>query len=162
MFAFLAFLMLAFATEEVVTDPPVDAAAPVAETAAPDSDAPPAEVGEAEEVVDTDDVLTVDAIVEQVPLAYRAFQDKNWPLGLGLVLSILVAIANRFGLKDFVGPKAVPWVATGLAVVSTMATALTLGVPVLESLTQGILAGVVAIGGWEMLLKHVMPKKASA
>ena len=89
----------------------------------------------------------------------KAAQDKNWALVIGLALSILVFIANKFGLKDKVGSKAVPWVASGLAVSATVGAGLVAGLPVIDSISQGLVVGVAAIGGWEMILKHLLGNK---
>ena len=34
------------------------------------------------------------------------------------------------------------------------------GVSLIDALSQGLLAGVVAIGGWEMVLKHIFARKS--
>ena len=71
-----------------------------------------------------------------------------------------MAVANRFGLKDKVGGKAIPWVTTGIAVAGAVGAALLAGVPVMQALSQGVVAGAAAIGGWEMLLKHLLAPKS--
>jgi len=100
-------------------------------------------------------------VADSASLIAQAIQDKNWALLAGILLSLLVAFANRFGLKDKVGGKAVPWVTSGVAVAGAISAALLVGIPILEALSQGLLAGVAAIGGWEMLLKHVLAPKKS-
>ena len=77
-------------------------------------------------------------------------------------MMLLVFVANKFGLKDKVGSKAVPWVVMGLSVASVSGAALASGLAVAESLVQGVLAGVAAIGGWELLFKHILVKKPAA
>lgn len=139
-----------------------DAAAPAtptaeaAEEAKPEAEAP-AEA-EAEEAVPE----SYDDAAESVSLVVKAVQDKNWSLALGLILTLLVFLANKMGLKDKVGSKAVPWVATGLAMAATSGVGLASGVALSEALVQGFLAGVVAIGGWEMLFKHLLKAKAAS
>lgn len=97
---------------------------------------------------------------ETVSLLVKAVQDKNWALAIGLLLTLLVFVANKFGLREKVGSKAVPWIATGLATVAALGVSLANGLPVTDAISQGILAGLTAIGGWEMLFKHVLaPKK---
>jgi|13_taG_2_1085334.scaffolds.fasta_scaffold16219_2 hypothetical protein len=93
---------------------------------------------------------------ETVSLLVKAVQDKNWALVIGLVLTLLVFVANKFGLKEKVGSKAVPWVATGLATASALGISFANGLPVTDAISQGILAGLTAIGGWEMLFKHIL------
>lgn len=96
---------------------------------------------------------------ETVSLLVKAVQEKNWALVIGLLLTLLVFVANKFGLKDKVGPKAVPWVATGLATAASLGISLANGLPVTDAISQGVLAGLTAIGGWEMLFKHVLGSK---
>lgn len=124
-----------------------DKAEELAEAKALTADAPPVEEA-------------VDASVESVSALVDAVQNKNWALAIGLLLSILVAFANKFGLKDKVGGKAIPWVTAGLGVVGAVATALVAGIAPFEAVSQGLIAGVAAIGGWEMLLKHLLASKA--
>jgi len=126
------------------------------EDAKPVSEVKAEEVGEAEVPVDYDEAA------ETVSLLVKAVQDKNWALAIGLLLTLLVFVANKFGLKEKVGSKMVPWIATGLAVFAALGVSLANGLPVMDAITQGILAGLAAIGGWEMLFKHFLaPKKAT-
>ena len=43
--------------------------------------------------------------------------------------------------------------------VVSVAAALVGGIPVFDAVSQGLVAGVAAIGGWEMILKHLLVKK---
>ena len=105
-----------------------------------------------------DDAADVEEAVEEAFALVEAIKSKNWPLAVGLILMLLVFAANKFGLKKIVGPKALPWVAMVLAVFGTVGTGLIAGLGWAESLMQGVMAGVVAIGGWELLLKHLVAK----
>jgi hypothetical protein len=138
---------------------PADAApvaeAPAEESAAADKSDGKAEV--AEEVVPE----SYDEAAESVSLLVKSVQDKNWSLALGLILTLVVFLANKVGLKDKVGSKAVPWVATGLAMAATCGIGLSSGVALADAAVQGLLAGVVAIGGWEMLFKHLLKAKSA-
>ncbi len=151
----------------VAADAPKTEGAPVAAPAA--SEVPKTEVAPAAETPKTEAVpaasetpKTEEVSVQDVSMLVSALQSQNWPLAVGLGLSILVAFANKFGLKNAVGDKAVPWVTMGLAVATTVGAALTAGTPVGAALAQGVLAGVAAIGGWELILKHVLASKKSA
>ncbi len=138
---------------------PADPAAP-AEEAKADGEAAPADAAEeakAEEAVPQ----TLDEAAETVSLLVKAVQDKNWALAVGFLMMLLVFIANKFGLKNKVGSKGVPWVVMGLSVASVAGAALTAGLAVPEALVQGVLAGVAAIGGWELMFKHLLVKKAA-
>jgi len=106
----------------------------------------------------TPEVPPADVVAEATALS-QAIQSKNWPLAVGFGLSILVALGGKFGLKDKIGANALPWVATALAVAGTVGAALIAGTPVVDAGVQGLLAGVAAIGGWELFLKHFIPAK---
>ena len=155
----LGFSLPSFAQDGGEVPAQVEEAAPAeapTEEAAPDAPAEAPEKVEAEEVAEDSE-----AVADSASLIAQAIQDKNWALLAGIILSLLVAFANRFGLKDKVGGKAIPWITSGVAVAGSISAALLAGIPVFEALSQGLLAGVVAIGGWEMLLKHVLSPKKS-
>ena len=180
-YLFLAFALI-FVSPVYAQDasPPeaVEAAADAPEDAAPEADAPEADApeeaaGSEDEIKDaapvpaepsTPSADQIDATAESVSLLVDALQSKNWALAFGILLSILVAFANKFGLKDKVGGQAVPWVTAGVAVLGAVGAALVAGVSVVEAVSQGLVAGVAAIGGWEMLLKHLLavPKGEAA
>jgi len=101
---------------------------------------------------------TVDEAVAQGGLLIKAVKSRNWPLAVGLALTLLVFIANKLGLKNLVGKKALPWIVMALATLGTVGAGLVGGVSILDALLQGVLAGVTAIGGWELLLKHLTGK----
>lgn len=135
--------------------------------AAPDAAPAPAAEGEpteAPEASATADEVPQDLTEasEAVSLMVKAVQDKNWALAVGFLMMLLVFIANKFGLKNKVGSKALPWVVMGLSVASVSGAALSAGLAIPDAVVQGILAGVAAIGGWELLFKHIMVKKPAA
>lgn len=94
--------------------------------------------------------------VETVSALVKAIQSKNWPVVAGLILMLLVFIANKFGLKDKVGAKAIPWVSLVIGVFATSGMALASGVAVTEAIIQGLGAGLAAVGSWETLFKHIL------
>jgi hypothetical protein len=160
---FLFALCLTFASPVMAQDAPE---APSTEEAAPEvTDAAEAtekatETTEAtEKVAETPTPEDIDAAVDDASMLIDAVQNKNWALVFGLLLALMVSVANKFGLKAKVGSKALPWVTSGLAVAGAVGAALLAGIPVMEALPQGLLAGVAAIGGWEMILKHFLAAK---
>jgi len=161
-YVLLAFLLsfstpVVFAQDEAPA--PAEAAAPADE--APADEAPASEDGSEEAKASPESVEeAVDAVSDEVSLLVDAVQSKNWALVLGFLLSLLVAFANKFGLKDKVGGKAVPWVTSGVAVSGAIAAALMAGIPLMDAVSQGLVAGVAAIGGWEMVLKHILARKS--
>ena len=172
MSAGIAFSAPAFAEPEAgASDALAGEQATEAEEAAPEAapeaaeDAPAAaeEAAASDEGAEGDAVpATLDEAAETVSLLVKAVQDKNWVLAVGFLMMLLVFVANKFGLKDKVGTKALPWVVLGLSVASVSGAALASGLAVADSLVQGVLAGVAAIGGWELLFKHILVKKPAA
>lgn len=146
-FAFLGLAQPAYAQEEA---PAVEEAAPEAPEAAPTEEA-------AEAVPDDFNEAAEDA--EEL---VHAIESKQWPLAIGFILMLVVFAMNKVGLKDKVGAKAVPWVALGLAVASTVGVALASGVAVSTAVIQGLTAGLAAIGSWEGLFKHILGAKAES
>jgi len=106
-----------------------------------------------------DEIEDFDEAAEEVFALIDAIKSKNWPLAVGLILMLLVFAANKLGLKKLVGPKALPWVAMAIAVCGSVGTGLMAGLGWAESIMQGILTGVAAIGGWELVLKHILGDK---
>ena len=169
----LSFLLLLCAPVALAQDeaPVSEEAAPeeaAAEEAAPE-EAAPAEEAPAEEAPAADEAEApspesvedaVDAVSDEVSVLSEALQSQNWALVFGILLSLLVAVANKFGLKDKVGSKAIPWVTSGVAVAGAVSAALMAGVSVMDAVPQGLIAGVAAIGGWEMVLKHILARKS--
>lgn len=152
----------AFAEEPA---PEAAEAAEASEEAAPASDeaAAPNEGEEKAEEAEEGEAVpeTLDEAADDISLLVKAIQDKDWSLALGLLMMLLVMLGNKFGLKDKVGAKAIPWVAMGMAVASTLGVGLASGVALMDALVQGVLAGVAAIGGWELLFKHMLKSKAA-
>ena len=94
--------------------------------------------------------------VDQITVLVKAIQSKNWPVVAGIILMLLVFVANKFGLKDKVGAKAIPWVSLVIGVFATSGMALASGIAVTEALIQGLSAGLAAVGSWETLFKHIL------
>ncbi|MBQ73328.1 MAG: hypothetical protein CMJ67_10530 [Planctomycetaceae bacterium] len=158
-YVLLAFALLFSVPVAMAQD---EAPAPSEEVAAPAEEAPAkvdapaeAETPSAESVEEA-----VEAVSDEASVLVDAIQSKNWALVLGMLLSLLVAVANKFGLKDKVGGKAVPWVTSAVAVAGAIGASLMAGISVMEAVSQGLVAGVAAIGGWEMVLKHILAPKS--
>ncbi len=150
----LSFLLISGPTFAEPEEAPAEVTteAPAEEAEAPATEEAPAEAEEAESEIPEN----LEEAAEEVSLLIKAAKDKNWALVIGLALSLLVFGANRFGLKDKVGGKAVPWVTAGLAVSAVLGAGLSSGVALAECLSQGLVVGVAAIGGWEMIFKHIL------
>ena len=94
--------------------------------------------------------------VDQVTVLVKAIQSKNWPVVAGIILMLLVFVANKFGLKNKVGAKAIPWISLIIGVFATSGMALASGIAVTDALIQGMGAGLAAVGSWETLFKHIL------
>lgn len=99
-----------------------------------------------------------EAIEDAVEL-YKAVESKNWPLASGFLVMLLVYAFNRFGLKDKIGSKAIPWVSLVLGVLSSVGVALASGSPLSAALAAGVTAGLAAIGSWETVFKNLLSTK---
>ena len=139
--------------------PVEEAAAEAAPAEAAPAEAAPAEAAGEDAVPSEGDL---EATADSASMLVQALQNKQWGLALGMMLCLLVAFANKFGMKDKVGSKAVPWVTSGIAVAGAIGASLMSGVAITEALTQGVVAGMTAIGGWEMVLKHIFKKNETA
>jgi len=92
-----------------------------------------------------------------------AAKGGQWSLAAAFALMLLVFFANKFGLKDKLGPKVVPWVAAGTSMAGYVAAALMVdGVAISDAVLGGFATGAAAVGLWEMLFKHVMGGKKEA
>jgi hypothetical protein len=90
-----------------------------------------------------------------------AAKGGQWSLVAAFVVMLLVYVVKRFGLKDKLPSKAVPWVAAGCSMAGYMAAALMVeGAAVGEAVIGGLATGAAAVGLWEMLFKHFLGKKS--
>lgn len=136
-------------------------AAPEAADAVPDAAEAAPEAAEAAEAVPdaaeaVEDILEVsEEVSDEVSLLIEAVGSGSWPVAFGLLLTILVAVARKFALKDKLPGKYVPWVSIGMAVAASLGLGLSAGMAVGDAVMAGLAAGLAAIGGWEVLFKHV-------
>ena len=147
---------------EAPADAPDEAVVPVNEAVTPADEAAPADeaVAPADGAAPAEEIETPEEALQAGTALYQAILSKNWPLAVGLACLILVFILNKaVNLKEKVGSKALPWIAMAFAVAGTVGAALIGGVGWLNALLQGFMAGVVAIGGWELLFKHILGNK---
>jgi len=103
-----------------------------------------------------------DAISMSISLI-EAIQDQKWSMAVGLLLSLLVYGFNRFAMKEKIGPKLISVASLLVAVAGSIGTGLIAGTPVLEAITAGVIAGFVAMGGWESIMnqKKSAPEEAT-
>ena len=145
-----------------------DAGAPVADSAVPAPPvAVPVPVTLPEAVTDatapTSTVPTSDeAAGTVVGQMVDAAKNGHWTVFGGLLLLLIIWLFNRMGLAAKVGSKAVPWVTLGTGAVLATAVGLVHGVALFEAVKLGVLEGLVAVGLWEALFKHVSPKAPKA
>ena len=97
----------------------------------------------------------VEAIQDAVAI-WKALNSQDWSLAAGLIVMLLVYIFNRFGLKEKVGKKAIPYVSLAIGVLSAVGIALASGGSLAVALEAGVLAGLAAVGSWEVLFKKIL------
>ena len=108
-----------------------------------------------EEVAETIPTTDQEAVEDALAL-WKALNSQDWPLAIGFLVMILVYIANRFGLKDKIGKKAIPYVSLAIGVLAAVGVALASGSSVAVALEAGVLAGLAAVGSWEVLFKKIL------
>lgn len=105
---------------------------------------------------------TVEEAAESLNILIEAAKGGHWSLFVGMLLTLLVWLLDKFiGIRNKVGPKAMPWVAVGLGIMGTVGIGLTSGLGIAEVLVQGFITGSSAVGLWELVFKHAL-KKADA
>jgi hypothetical protein len=106
------------------------------------------------EIEDDEEALSV---VEELVNAAKGGQ---WSLVVAFVIMLLVYVVKRFGLKDKLPSKAVPWVAAGTSMAGYVAAALMVdGAGILDAVLGGLATGAAAVGLWEMVFKHFLGAK---
>jgi len=115
------------------------------------------EAKETKKVPETD----MEAIKDAYAL-WKAIESQDWSLAGGLFIMLLVYVFNRFGLKDKIGGKAIPFVSLALGVLTAIGIALASGGSLPAALEAGVLAGLAAIGSWEVLFKKVLGGSSEA
>lgn len=105
----------------------------------------------AEKIPETD----MEAVKDAVAL-WKAIESQDWSLATGFIIMLLVYILNRFGLKDKIGAKAIPYVSIAIGILSAIGVALASGGSIAAALEAGVLTGLAAIGSWEALFKKVL------
>lgn len=95
------------------------------------------------------------AEVEENPITLisqliEAAEKKAWPVVIGLVLMLLIAVSRRFDLLRKLPEDKIPYAALALGVLANVALALVNGTPTIwVALAEGLLSGLSAIGLWE-------------
>ena len=97
----------------------------------------------------------IEAIQDAVAI-WKALNSQDWPLAAGLIVMLLVYVFNRFGLKEKVGKKAIPYVSLAIGILSAVGIALASGSSLAVALEAGVLAGLAAVGSWEVLFKKIL------
>lgn len=98
-------------------------------------------------------------IMGMVKMLIQSGKGHQWALFAGLLIMILTWFVDRI-LKNRIPRKVVPWLSVGLSMGSTIAFTLAAGAGWLNAVVAGVHIGLVAIGGWEALGKHIPGAKA--
>lgn len=130
-----------------------DVAAPASDVAAP---APAADVTPAPPTEPVHIPSTDAEAGSVIGMLLNAAQNGHWTVFGGLLVLLLIWGLNKFGLKDKVGSKLVPWVTLGVSSAGAIAVGLAQGAPLVDSLKLGLLDGGIAIALWELVAKHFM------
>ena len=120
------------------------------------------EAVEVEEVEEEAVPTTDQEAVEDAMALWKALNSQDWPLAIGFLVMILVYVANRFGLKEKIGKKAIPSVSLAMGVLAAVGIALASGGSIPVALEAGVLAGLAAVGSWEVLFKKILGAKVVA
>jgi len=138
--------------------PKAEPEAPKAEPAVPDAKkAEPKVVDPIPEPKDMGEAM------EDVGLMIEAAKNGNWVLFAGILILLLIYLLDKVvNIKQWIPKKAIPWVAAGFGIVVSIAMQLTTGIPWGQALLQGLCAGLVATGFWELVFQHVLKSKEPA
>lgn len=91
---------------------------------------------------------------DDINLIVQAVKEENWMLLVGLILTFLVLILDKWiNIKQWVGEKGLPWVAASLGIVSHIGIALATGTGWVTAIITGVLSGATAVGLWNLLSK---------
>jgi hypothetical protein len=103
---------------------------------------------------------TVTEAMEDLGILIDAAKNGNWVLFSGLLILLLIFVLDKLvNLKERIPAKAVPWVAAGLGILSSIGVQLTAPIPWGQAVLQGLTSGIVAVGLWELIFQHVLKKK---
>jgi hypothetical protein len=158
------------ATEEKADDgapeeAKADAGAPEeakADAGTPDEAATGGDTGGAEEGDGPAEIKTDEEAVSAVEQIVSAAKGGQWSLVVALSIMLLVYLVKRFGLKDKLPSKVVPWAAAGLSMAGYVAAALMVdGAAMLDAALGGLATGAAAVGLWEMVFKHFLGSKSA-
>ena len=91
-----------------------------------------------------------------IGLMAKAFQSGDWMLAVGLLLTLVVAGFKLLGINKLVPKQHTKWLAGGLSLVTSVAVGLMAHATWWAIISTGLGAGVIAVGGWEVLLEPVV------
>lgn len=98
-----------------------------------------------------------DVSIGQIAAAFSAHENL---LGTGLAISAGLALVNRMGWLAKVPSKFLPWVSLALGVLTGVGHNLVQGQALTPAISQGVMAGVMASGMWELVLQYIPGLKA--
>lgn len=91
--------------------------------------------------------------------ASAAFAGGQWAVLTGFLLMLLTWAVKR--ASPVIPAIAVPWMPMCLSMVGYMGHALIMGGDWKQAVMHGFMAGASAVGLWELVFQHFMPKKAA-
>lgn len=84
----------------------------------------------------------------------NAIGQKQWILLAGFAIMMLVSLADRFDVFEWIPGEAQKWAAMVIGVALAVAGGLIAGASWGNIITSGVLAGFAAIGSWETIAKR--------
>ena len=155
-FAQEPFVLAAAVSSEVAVSPTVEVSPTVDVTLA--AAVSPAVAASPADAITTTVPTTDAAAGVVVGQMLNAAKSGHWTVFGGLLLLLLMWGFNRMGLAAKVGSKAVPWITLGTGALLATAVGLIHGVALFDAVKLGVLEGLIAVGLWEAVFKHLKLK----
>jgi len=96
---------------------------------------------------------------ELLNAAIKAAEGGHWAIFAGFLIMLVIWGLRRVNWLNSVPDQYIPWISAGIGIVSYVAIALAAGTGVRVAITQGCMAGVEAVGLWELVFKRLLGKK---
>jgi dolichyl-phosphate-mannose--protein O-mannosyl transferase len=92
----------------------------------------------------------IPALIEMMA---QAFNSGSWTLASGLLLTLVVVGLRLFSVTKRVSKEWMPWLVSGISLLTSIALGLQTGQGWWEIATTGLAVALVAVGGWETIAK---------
>lgn len=99
------------------------------------------------------EAVSADQIPALIEMMAHAFNNGNWALASGLLLTLVVVGLRLFSVTKRVSKEWMPWLVSGLSLLTSVAVGLQTGQSWWQILSTGFTVALVAVGGWETIAK---------